>query len=122
MTDIRIKRVYEPEDNGDGFRVLVDKLWPRGVRKQDLHYDLWEKDIAPSAPLRQWYHQDKEGHWEEFAKRYTGELKQSPAVRDFLEKIKGHDTVTLLYGSKNAAENHALILQEYLRKELDRSA
>lgn len=115
MTHVRIKRVYEAPAPDDGCRVLVDKLWPRGVRKEALQYDIWAKDIAPSAELRTWYHADPAARWQEFRRRYTEELRGSQAVRDFVRKIAGAETVTLLYASKNAAENHALILQEFLQ-------
>ena len=114
MTRIRIKRVYEPEAPEDGYRVLVDKLWPRGIRKEALRYDVWAKEIAPTPGLRAWFHAAPAERWEEFRRRYTGELRSSPAVCDFVRRIAGKDTVTLLYASKNAAGNHALILQEYL--------
>ena len=114
MTRIRIKRVYEPAAPDDGCRVLVDRLWPRGVRKGDLPYDIWAKDITPSAGLRAWYHADPAGRWQEFRRRYTEELRGSQAVREFVRRIAGNETVTLLYASKNAAENHALVLQEFL--------
>lgn len=120
MTQIRIKRVYETAAPGDGCRVLVDKLWPRGVRKDALHYDIWAKYLAPSAELRTWYHADPEGRWTEFRRRYADELRTSQAVREFVRDIGDVDTVTLLYASKNAAENHALILQEYLQKATER--
>lgn len=120
MAQIRIKRVYEAAAPGDGCRVLVDKLWPRGVRKDALHYDIWARDLAPSAELRTWYHADPEGRWKEFRRRYTDELRASQAVREFVRNIGDADTVTLLYASKNAAENHALILQEYLQKATER--
>ena len=106
MTRIRIKRVYEPEAPEDGYRVLVDKLWPRGIRKEALRYDLWAKEIAPTPGLRTWFHAAPGERWEE--------LRSSPAVRDFVRRIAGKGTVTLLYASKSAAGNHALILQEYL--------
>ena len=115
MTRIRINRVYETPAPDDGCRVLVDRLWPRGVRKGDLPYDIWAKDITPSAGLRAWYHADPAGRWQEFRRRYTEELRDSQAVRDFIREIADTETVTLLYASKNAAENHALILQEYLQ-------
>ena len=118
MTEIKIKRVYQPEEETDGYRVLVDKLWPRGIKKENLHYDLWAKDITPSTALRQWYHEDGNARWEEFRKQYLQELKSSSAVKDFVEKISGQAIVTLLYASKNAAENHALILQEFLAQQL----
>ena len=101
MTRIRIKRVYEAPAPDDGCRVLVDRLWPRGVRRDALHCDVWARDLAPSAGLR---------------RRYADELRASQAVREFVRGIEGADTVTLLYASKNAAENHALILQEYLQR------
>jgi len=114
MTRIRIKRVYEPEAPEDGYRVLVDKLWPRGIRKEALRYDLWAKEIAPTPGLRTWFHAAPGERWEEFRRRYTAELRSSPAVCDFVRRIAGKGTVTLLYASKSAAGNHALILQEYL--------
>lgn len=114
MTQIRIKRVYEPAAPEDGCRVLVDKLWPRGVRKDALPYDSWAKDITPTAQLRAWYHADPADRWPEFRRKYTAELRDSPAVREFVRRIAGQDTVTLLYASRNAAENHALVLQEFL--------
>ena len=115
MTRIRIKRVYEAPAPDDGCRVLVDRLWPRGVRRDALHCDVWARDLAPSAGLRSWYHADPAGRWQEFRRRYTEELRGSQAVRDFVREIAGAGTVTLLYASKNAAENHALILQEFLQ-------
>ncbi len=114
MTRVRIKRVYEAPAPEDGYRVLVDKLWPRGVRKDALHYDLWAKEITPSSELRAWYHADPQTRWPEFRRRYIKELHGSQAVQEFVRRIAGKDTVTLLYASKNAAENHALILQEFL--------
>lgn len=117
MTRIAIKRVYEPAEASDGFRVLVDKLWPRGIRKEALPYDLWDKEITPSTPLRKWFHADPQGRWEEFRKRYLHELETSAAAREFIEKIAGRPHVTLLYASKNAAENHALVLKEYLERK-----
>lgn len=117
MTRIAIKRVYEPATDTDGLRVLVDKLWPRGIRKEALHYDLWAKEIAPSAPLRRWFHTDPQGRWEEFRRRYLHELAASPAVRVFVARIEKEPRATLLYASKNAEENHARVLQEYLERE-----
>ena len=114
MTRIGIRRVYEPAAPGDGYRVLVDKLWPRGVRKENLPYDEWAKKIAPSDELRQWYHGAPEKRWPEFRRRYLDQLRASASVRDFVDRIADKDTVTLLYASKNSSENHALVLQEYL--------
>ncbi len=116
MTQIKVKRVYDAEERSDGFRVLADKLWPRGMKKEMFHYDLWAKNIAPSTPLRQWYHQAGESRWKEFEKKYTEELAESSAVKDFIDKIKDKQTVTLLYASKNVTENHALVLRDYLKR------
>ena len=121
MAQIRIKRVYDTATPDDGCRVLVDKLWPRGVRKEALPYDIWAKDLAPSAELRSWYHADPEGRWNEFRRRYRDELRSSKAVQEFIREIGDADTVTLLYASKNAAENHALILQEFLQHAIQHS-
>ena len=99
-----------------GYWVLVYDLWSRGSRKEALRYDVWAKEIAPTPGLRAGFHAAPAERWEEFRRRYTGELRSSPAVCDFVRRIAGKDTVTLLYASKNAAGNHALILQEYLAR------
>ena len=121
MTQVKIKRVYDPEERSDGFRVLVDKLWPRGIKKEDLHYDLWAKDITPSAELRKWFHEDVEKNWEGFSALYQKELSSSDAVKAFVANIKDKTVVTLLYASKDAVHNHALILKEFLEKSLAKS-
>jgi len=117
MTRIAIKRVYEPATDTDGLRVLVDKLWPRGIRKEALHYDLWAKEIAPSAPLRRWFHADPQGRWGECAGRSRPDGAAPPAVRAFAARIEKEPRATLLYASKNAEENHARVLREYLERE-----
>lgn len=101
MTEVRIKRVYEDPAEGDGYRVLVDRLWPRGMKKEYLRYDLWDKDITPSPDLRKWFHEDPAGRWNAFAAMYRKELAASPAVHEFIEKIKSYPVVTLLYASKD---------------------
>lgn len=118
MTQIQIKRVYETEEESDGFRVLADRLWPRGIKKENLHYDLWAKEITPSPPLRQWFHQSQGEHWELFKQKYLEELNENPEVAAFLELIKKKKTVTLLYASKNITQNHAIILRDYLTSQL----
>lgn len=118
MTRIRIKRVYAPLEESDGFRVLVDRMWPRGMRRDEVHYDLWAKQITPSFSLKEWFHADPENRWAEFRHRYTAELRASVDVRNFVETIRKKPVVTLLFASKNASENHALILQDYLQKRL----
>ncbi|WP_418983229.1 DUF488 domain-containing protein [Alistipes sp.] len=118
MTQIRIKRVYEPASPDDGCRILVDRLWPRGLRKDTLRYDIWAKEITPSDDLRRWFHADPEARWEEFRRRYLAQLRASDAVGRFVEDISRERTVTLLYASKQTTRNHALVLQEYLQKAL----
>lgn len=119
MTHIQIKRVYDAEELADGFRVLIDKLWPRGISKERLHYDLWAKDIAPSTPLRTWFHEDESGRWAEFTQRYRDELETNPATASVVNRLREYRTVTLLYASKNAINNHAVILKEYLEDRLN---
>ena len=118
MTKIKLKRVYEDMDKSDGFRVLVDRLWPRGMKKEALHYDLWTKSITPSPDLRGWFHEDVAGRWESFVTLYQKELSESQATKDFVQKIKTYDTVTLLYASKEPEHNHAIILKDFLDKVL----
>ena len=118
MTQIKIKRVYEEPADTDGYRVLVDRLWPRGMKKEYLKYDVWEKDITPSPDLRKWFHGDIAGHRKEFAAMYEKELEGSAAVKEFLTKIASYKVVTLLYASKEPVYNHARILQQYLEIHL----
>jgi uncharacterized protein YeaO (DUF488 family) len=110
---VQLKRVYDSADEADGFRVLVDRLWPRGVTKERAEVDLWLKDVAPSPDLRtEWHHNP--GRFDEFAERYRGELKQNPATTDLRELIAAHPTVTLLYGAKDPEANHARVLKDFL--------
>ena len=119
MTQIRIKRVYEEPDATDGYRVLVDRLWPRGIKKEHLKYDVWEKDITPSPELRKWFHEDQAEHWEGFAAMYRKELENSEAAHRFIGTIKGYRTITLLDASKEPVHNHACILQQFLQEHSD---
>lgn len=113
---IKVKRIYEPWETEDGFRILVDRLWPRGVSKERAKVDLWERDIAPSPELREWYKHDP-GKWEEFQKLYREELK---GKGDLLNKIKELErekgTVTLLFASRDEIRNSAQILLQVLRE------
>lgn len=121
MTKIALKRVYDDYSDQDGYRVLVDRLWPRGVKKEHLHYDLWAKDITPSTELRKTFHENKEEMWSLFEKKYVEELSNSQAVKDFIQNIKKYPKVTLLYAAKDPVHNHAIILKKYLDKELGNS-
>lgn len=109
---LRIKRAYEPRSPGDGRRVLVDRLWPRGLSKQDLEGVLWVRDVAPSAELRKWFGHKPE-RWEEFRKRYFAELRANPAVQT-IEDLAQAGPVTLLYGAHDQVHNQAAALAEYL--------
>lgn len=113
--DIQIKRIYEAASEADGKRILVDRLWSRGVSKANAHLDLWLKEIAPSTELRQWFHAATPDHWPEFKEKYLQELQTNPAV-ETLRNIVLQDKVTLIYSAKDPLHNHALVLQEYLQK------
>ena len=109
----RVKRVYEPAEASDGVRVLVDRLWARGLTKADAKLDAWMKDVAPSTKLRLWYGHDPE-RFAEFRRRYAAELKGNAAF-DELRKLGKGKVVTLLYGSRETKRNHAIVLQSLLR-------
>lgn len=113
--NIRIKRVYEPPEKEDGTRILVDRLWPRGLTKAKADVHLWLKEIAPSTELRKWFGHDAD-KWAEFKTRYRAELKgNDEQVALLKEKIK-NGVVTLVYGAKDEAHNEAVVLQEFLRR------
>jgi uncharacterized protein YeaO (DUF488 family) len=112
MVDIRVKRVYDPADPQDGFRVLVDRVWPRGMTKEKVRADLWLKEIAPSTSLRKWFGHDRL-RWVEFKSRYFSELAAAPEVSRLLaEAEKGR--LTLLFSSHDTECNQAVALREYL--------
>jgi uncharacterized protein YeaO (DUF488 family) len=115
--DIRTKRVYDPPEEADGTRVLVDRLWPRGVRKEAAALDLWLKDVAPSQALRQWFGHDPE-RWTEFGRRYRAELARNPEAVGQLDELARRGRLTLLYGARDAEHNQALVLASYLRDHL----
>lgn len=111
---IKVKRIYDDYSKEDGFRLLVDRLWPRGISKERAHLDLWLKDIAPTTELRQWF-----GHeppkWAEFQKRYTEELKSNPALDALRILLKRENTITLLYGARDIEHNEAIVIRNYLQ-------
>jgi uncharacterized protein YeaO (DUF488 family) len=110
---IRIKRMYDPPAADDGRRVLVDRLWPRGVSKEKARIDEWVKEIAPSDDLRTWFGHDP-GRWEEFRKRYREELEGHGELLESLRTEAGKGTVTLLFAAKDAEHNNAVVLAEIL--------
>ncbi|OUC57973.1 DUF488 domain-containing protein [Acinetobacter seifertii] len=111
--EIHIKRIYENADHSDGKRILVDRLWSRGISQENAHLDLWLKEVAPSTELRKWFHAATPDHWEEFKRRYLKELETNSAVEE-LQHIAVKHTVTLLYSAKDVEHNHAIILRDYL--------
>jgi uncharacterized protein YeaO (DUF488 family) len=110
---LKIKRVYDAPARDDGYRVLVDRLWPRGVSKQKAALDDWMKDIAPSPELRTWFGHKPE-RFEEFALKYQEELRGNPAVDELRGVITQHKDVTLLYGARDPKINHAAVLKDFL--------
>ena len=117
MAAVALKRVYEPAEPEDGTRVLVDRLWPRGLRKDKADLDLWAKDVAPSDTLRRWFAHKPE-RWKEFEKRYRAELaalEAQPQV-EALRAMTRKGRVTLLYAARDESMNNAVVLRDYLRK------
>ena len=110
---VQLKRIYDEKSLSDGQRILVDRLWPRGMSKASAGVDRWTKEIAPSAELRNWFGHKPE-RWEEFQKRYRAELRQNPALEE-LRAMAQQGMVTLLYAAKDQTHNHALVLQDMLR-------
>ena len=113
MTRLKIKRVYEPRDKTDGQRVLVDRIWPRGIRKESLRDAIWMKELGPSTSLRQWFGHRPE-RWAEFRKRYRAELDAAPEPLTRLRALMKEGGVTLLYSARDAEHNQAVALREYL--------
>jgi uncharacterized protein YeaO (DUF488 family) len=115
MTTIHLKRAYEEPSRSDGLRILVERLWPRGLSKERAAVDVWLKDIAPSPGLRRWFGHDP-AKWEEFQKRYWTELEANPdAVTDLRRRIR-EGPVTFVYAARDEQHNGALALKEYLRR------
>lgn len=114
---IQLKRVYDAPEDHDGVRFLVERLWPRGVKKSSLSIEVWLKDVAPSTELRQWFGHDP-ARWNEFRQRYLAELKKCPdAWRPILDAAR-HGTVTLVYSSHDTEHNNAVALREFLVHKL----
>lgn len=114
MTQIQIKRAYDQEEATDGFRIYIDRLWPRGLSHETFHYDLWDKAIAPSTELREWFHADPQNRWDGFKEKYSAELGANPSFADFRKIVANHDTVTLLYSSHDELHNNAVVVKEAL--------
>lgn len=122
MDNIGIKRIYDEPSPQDGYRILVDRLWPRGVSKERAALDLWMKAIAPSPELRRWFGHDPE-RFDEFAEQYRRELDANTEAVDELERVCSEQgDVTLLYAAKDPIVNHAEVLREYLENDLPRQS
>jgi uncharacterized protein YeaO (DUF488 family) len=112
---MNLKRAYEPPNRSDGYRVLVDRLWPRGISKEQLHLDLWIKEAAPSTALRKWFGHDP-SKWTEFKRRYFRELDRCRGALQPILDLLSRSRVTLLYGARDARFNHAVALKEYIEE------
>jgi uncharacterized protein YeaO (DUF488 family) len=115
--EVQMKRVYEKPNASDGNRILIDRLWPRGLTKEKAKVDVWLKDVAPSTELRRWFGHDP-SKWNEFKKRYHGELKDNNVtVGELVKQVKKGKT-TLVYGTKDEEHNDAVVIKEYLEKNI----
>jgi uncharacterized protein YeaO (DUF488 family) len=117
--DVRVKRVYEPAERSDGYRILIDRLWPRGVSHERARLDAWERDLAPSAALRDWF-----GHqpdlFDEFRRRYVSELRENRSLLSRLRQRARHGTLTLVHAARDTEHNDAVVLAEVIRRGLPR--
>lgn len=111
--NIALKRAYDPPDEADGVRVLVDRLWPRGLTKTSAAIDQWAKDVTPSTELRKWFHHDPD-HWDEFRRRYLAELKDKGSELDELRKLAQAGPITLIYAARDTPHLHATVLRDVL--------
>jgi uncharacterized protein YeaO (DUF488 family) len=110
---LKVKRVYDPAEAGDGARVLVDRVWPRGIKKEDAALQVWLKELAPSAALRKWFGHRPE-RWDDFRRRYAEELDKHPEALAPLTEMIGTGSVTLLFGARDTERNNAVALREYI--------
>lgn len=119
MNNIKVKRIYDAREEKDGYRVLVDRLWPRGIKKENAEIDAWLKEVAPSTGLRKWFGHDP-GKWGLFKKKYNEELKENEAVNELPALIKKHKLITLVYAAKDEQHNQAIVLKQYIENDLQR--
>ncbi|MEH6308494.1 DUF488 family protein [Olivibacter sp. CPCC 100613] len=113
MPTFKLKRIYETPDKADGYRVLVDRLWPRGVKKENAQLNEWLKNLAPSTELRKRYHQGLE-NWDDFKREYDLEIESNKDINSIIKRLKEENVVTLLYAAHNKEHNNAKALKEYL--------
>lgn len=114
--NIQIKRIYDAVEPADGKRILIDRLWPRGISKEHAQLDDWAKTLTPSNALRKWYHVDTEQRWDEFQQRYTAELEEQEEDVQALKSLAQKEKVTLLTAAKNAGKSHADVLKRILEQ------
>jgi uncharacterized protein YeaO (DUF488 family) len=114
--NIKIKRAYEQPDKDDGKRILVDRLWPRGLTKEQARVDLWLKEIAPSTELRKWFGHDPD-KWKRFRGRYETEISHKDDLINMLKRQAGEGTITLIYAARDERHNEALVLKQFLERE-----
>jgi uncharacterized protein YeaO (DUF488 family) len=114
---IDIKRVYEEPADSDGTRILVDRLWPRGLTKEKARVDVWLKEIAPSTELRKWFNHEP-SKWSEFKKKYQAELRANPETITALKRLLANGKATIVYGAKDEEHNDAVVIKEYLQKKV----
>jgi uncharacterized protein YeaO (DUF488 family) len=110
---LRLKRAYEPAASDDGIRILIDRLWPRGVRKAEAHLDEWEKEVAPSTELRQWFGHDP-ARWAEFKRRYNAELREHKQELERIRALARKQIVTLVYSARDEEHNDAIVLRDVI--------
>lgn len=115
---IKLKRIYETSSPTDGYRVLVDRLWPRGMSKENANIDEWNKDLAPSDELRKWFHHDPE-LWQGFSEKYEDELNERNPGEKFVKIHKNQDVITLLYAAKDEQHCHPILLKKYLENLME---
>ena len=113
---IKVKRIYESFENADGYRILVDRLWPRGIKKENAHVDKWMKEVGPSTALRKWFNHELV-KWPAFVSKYKIELKDSVAYSELLDLIKKHKTITFLYSAKDEQFNQAVALKNFIEEK-----
>ena len=116
MTPIKLKRIYEAREESDGFRVLADRLWPRGIKKEDAGIDLWAKDIAPTNELRKWYHANMD-QYDAFYNKFMQELDENPESLEFLKTVKSKPVVCLLTAAKDIPKSHLGVLKDFIERK-----
>lgn len=118
---IKLKRIYERPEVTDGLRILVDRLWPRGVRRSTANVDIWLKDVGPTDELRKWFAHDPK-KWVRFKEKYVKELKENPAFEDLVDLARTNDPLTLLYATQDIRHNQAIVVKSMLEKALKKRA